>query len=66
MRYKKSFCDVSVGMILSETKAKGMLKFSLKRVESDLSMLSYHLYEPLKLFHSLLLANQPFPKQVSN
>ena len=42
MRYKKSFCDVSVDMILSETKAKGMLKFSLKRVESDLSMLSYH------------------------
>ena len=66
MHCKIAFCDAMAGTILSETKAKGMMISFLKHVEKGLSMLSCHLYEPLKHFHSLFLANQNYHKQVSN
>ena len=53
-------------MILSETKAIGMMISFLKHAENDLSMLSCHLYGPLKLYHSLIFANQNDHKQVPN
>ena len=55
---KKTLCVVKKGMILSETKAKGIAISFLKRVENDLSMLSCHLHGHLTPFHSLLLANK--------
>ena len=61
MRYKKSFCDVSVDMILSETKAKGMLKFSLKRVETRLAEFPTGTVDPrVGIFLSPLNTNDGF------
>ena len=51
-------------MVLSETKAKGMMTSFLKCVENDLSMLSCHLYGHLAPFHSLLIANQNYHTQL--
>ena len=50
---------IKKGMLLCETKVKGMTIF-FKYVENDLSMLNCHLYDSLKLFHSLLNANQNY------
>ena len=51
------------GMILFETEAKGMAISIMKPVENDLSILSCHLvYGPLKLFHTLLIANRNYKK----
>ena len=52
-------------MVSSETKAKGItISLFLKHVENDLSMLSWHLYGHLTLFHSLFIANQNYHTQV--
>ena len=54
-------------MLLSETKAKGMMISLLKHVENDFpKKFSCHIYRHLTLFHSLLIANQNCHKQLPN